>query len=75
MNGLHRPWFTQPRLDDRERRLGALVALPEDGCLTVYSANHEGTTAFTSFGIENIKELIEIHKADPGIIERHRKLG
>lgn len=33
----------------------------------------EGMTAFTDFGIENLKELIEIHKADPVIMERHRK--
>jgi hypothetical protein len=45
---------------------------PEDGCLTVYDG---GTTAFTRFGIENLKELIEIHKANPSIIEGYRKLG
>jgi hypothetical protein len=53
----------------------ALEMDPEDGCLTAYDVNHEGTTAFTRFGIENLKELIEIHKADPSIIERWRKLG
>ena len=46
---------------------------PEDGCLAVYDVNDQGTTAFTLFGIENLKELIEIHKADPRIIERYRK--
>jgi hypothetical protein len=35
----------------------------------------QGTTAFTSFGIENLKGLIEIHKANPSIIEAYRKLG
>jgi hypothetical protein len=52
----------------------ALEMEPEDGCLTVYDVDDDGTTAFTSFGIENLKELIEIHKADPDIIERYRKL-
>jgi hypothetical protein len=36
----------------------ALEMDPEDGCLTVYDVNDEGTTAFTSFGIENLKELV-----------------
>ena len=53
----------------------ALEMDPEDGCLTVYDVNDEGTTAFTSFGIENLKGLIEIHKANPSIIEGYRKLG
>lgn len=52
----------------------ALEMTPEDGCLSVYDVDDEGTTAFTSFGIENLKELIEIHKANPGIIEGYRKL-
>lgn len=54
----------------------ALEMEPEDVCLAVYDVGvDEGTIAFTHFGIENLKELIEIHKADPSIIERHRKLG
>ncbi|MBV8525634.1 MAG: hypothetical protein JOY71_26540 [Acetobacteraceae bacterium] len=52
----------------------ALEMDPEDGCLTVYDVNDEATTAFTSFGLENLKELIEIHKANPSIIEGCRKL-
>jgi hypothetical protein len=52
----------------------ALEMDPEDGCLTVYDVDDEGTSAFTSFGIENLKELIEIHKANPDIIESYRKL-
>jgi hypothetical protein len=51
----------------------ALEMDPEDGRLTVYGLDDEGTTAFTDFGIENLKELIEIHKADPAIMERYRK--
>ena len=53
----------------------ALEMDPEDGCLTVYGVDDEGTTAFTTFGIENLKQLIEIHKADPSIIEGYRKLA
>jgi hypothetical protein len=52
----------------------AIEMTPEDGCLTVYDVNDEGTTAFTSLGIENLKELIQIHKANPSIIEGYRKL-
>ena len=29
--------------------------------------------AFTDDGIENLKELITIHKADPSIIEKRRQ--
>jgi hypothetical protein len=50
----------------------ALEMDPEDGRLTIYGVNDEGTTGFTSFGIENLKELIEIHKADPTIMQRYR---
>ncbi len=53
----------------------ALEMDPEDGRLTVYDVNAEGTTAFTDFGIESLKELIEIHKANPSIIEGYRKRG
>jgi hypothetical protein len=52
----------------------ALEMDPEDGRLIIYGANDEGTTGFTSFGIENLKELIEIHKADPTIMERYRDI-
>ncbi len=51
----------------------ALEMDPEAGCLTVYGIDDESTTAFTSLGIENLKELVKIHKADPTVIERYRK--
>jgi hypothetical protein len=35
---------------------------PEDGMLTVYGVDDEGTTAFSEFGIENLRELIQIHR-------------
>lgn len=40
----------------------ALEMEPEDGRLTVYGFDDDGTTAFTPFGIENLKELIAIHR-------------
>jgi hypothetical protein len=51
----------------------ALEMDPEAGRLTVYGVSDESTTGFTSFGIENLKELIEIHKADPTIMDRYHK--
>jgi hypothetical protein len=35
---------------------------PEDGRLTVYGIDDVGTPAFSEFGIENLRELIQIHK-------------
>lgn len=46
----------------------ALEMDPEAGRLTVYGIDDEGTTCFTRFGIENLKELIEIHKAGPDLM-------
>ena len=51
----------------------ALEMDPEDGRLTVYGPDDEGTTTFSSFGIENLRDLIEIYKADPTIMDRYRK--
>lgn len=31
---------------------------PEDGCLWVYGVGEDGVTAFTDFGIENLKQLV-----------------
>ena len=50
----------------------ALEMDPEAGCVTIYGLNDKGTTGFTSFGIENLKELIEFHKADPSLMKRYR---
>jgi hypothetical protein len=62
-------------LDEDEDWLSdvALEMDPEAGRLTVYGVNDEGTTSFTSFGIENLKELVEIYKADPGSMDRYRE--
>jgi hypothetical protein len=45
---------------------------PEDGCLWIYGVGDEQTPAFTDFGIENLRELVRIHKADPTIMRRSR---
>lgn len=52
----------------------ALDMDPGDGCLAVDDANDEGAIALTRSGIDNLKELIEIHRANPSIIERYWKL-
>ena len=38
---------------------------PEDGIL---GPNEEYTVAFTEEGIENLTDLIQIHKADPSLL-------
>jgi hypothetical protein len=45
----------------------------EDGQLWVVGVGEDGVMAFTDDGIENLKELIEIHKETPGIIEKRRQ--
>ena len=45
----------------------------EDGQLWVVGVGEDGVMAFTDDGIDNLKELIEIHKDDPSIIENRRK--
>jgi hypothetical protein len=37
---------------------------PEDGLIGVYGVGDEYTPAFTDFGIENLHQLIEIHRQD-----------
>ena len=45
----------------------------EDGQLWVVGVGEDGVMAFTDDGIENLKELITIHKDDPSIIEKRRQ--
>jgi hypothetical protein len=45
----------------------------EDGQLWVVGVGEDGVMAFTPDGIDNLKELIEIHKDDPSIIADRRK--
>ena len=42
----------------------------EDGVIWVYGVGEEGVMAFTDFGIENLIDLIKMHKDDPTLLER-----
>ena len=42
----------------------------EVGVIWVYDMSDDGQMAFTDFGIENLLDLIKIHKDDPTILER-----
>lgn len=46
----------------------------EDGQLWVVGVGEDGVMAFTDEGIENLTNLIAIHKDDPSIIEKRRHL-
>ena len=46
----------------------------EDGQLWVVGVGEDSEMAFTDDGIENLKELIAIHKDDPSIIEKRRQV-
>lgn len=37
---------------------------PEDGVIHVYGIDADGITAFTDFGVENLRELLQIHNAN-----------
>jgi hypothetical protein len=41
----------------------------EDGVIWVYGIGDDGVMAFTDFGIENLVELIKIHKDDPTLLK------
>jgi hypothetical protein len=46
----------------------------EDGVIWVYGVGEDGVMAFTDFGIENLIELIKMHKDDPALLKRwHRQ--
>ncbi len=42
----------------------------EDGVIWVYGVGDEGMMAFTDFGIENLVDLIKIHRDDPTLLKR-----
>ena len=42
----------------------------EDGVIWVYGVGEDGVMAFTDFGIENLIDLIKIHKDDPTLLKR-----
>jgi hypothetical protein len=43
---------------------------PQDGVIWVYGIGDDGVMAFTDFGIENLMELIRIHKENPELLKR-----
>ncbi len=45
----------------------------EDGQLWVVGVGEDGVMAFTDDGIQNLKDLIQLHKDAPWIIEERRK--
>lgn len=44
---------------------------PEDGRLTVLGPGEEAITAFTPFGVDNLTDLVEIYKSNPGLLRRY----
>jgi hypothetical protein len=42
----------------------------EDGLIWVYGVGDDAVMAFTDFGIENLINLIKIHKDDPTLLKR-----
>ncbi|WP_430649982.1 hypothetical protein [Bradyrhizobium tropiciagri] len=42
----------------------------EDGIIWVYGIGDDQVMAFTDFGIENLMELIRMHKEDPELLTR-----
>ena len=46
---------------------------PEDGRIRVLGLGDEAITAFSPFGVDNLAELVQIHKADPGLLPRRPK--
>jgi hypothetical protein len=44
----------------------------EDGVIWVYGVGEDGVMAFTDFGIENLIELIKMHKDNPAQLKRYR---
>jgi hypothetical protein len=42
----------------------------EDGVIWVYGVGEDGVMALTDFGIENLVELIKLHKENPRLLSR-----
>ena len=42
----------------------------EDGVIWVYGIGEDGVMAFTDFGIENLKDLVRMHKDNPELLKR-----
>jgi len=41
----------------------------EDGVIWVYGVGEDGVMAFTDFGIENLMDLVRIHKNNPTLLK------
>ncbi len=41
----------------------------EDGVIWVYGIGEDGVLAFTDFGIENLKDLVRMHKDNPELLK------
>jgi hypothetical protein len=41
----------------------SISMFPEDGCLHVYGIGEDGVTAFTQYGIECLKQIIDDERA------------
>jgi hypothetical protein len=41
----------------------SVYLFPEDGCLHVYGVGEDGITAFTEYGIECLKQIIDDQRA------------
>jgi hypothetical protein len=42
----------------------SIPMMPEDGLIAIYGIGDDSTPAFTNFGIENLRHLVEIYKDD-----------
>jgi hypothetical protein len=42
----------------------------EDGVIWVYGIGEDAILAFTDFGIENLRDLIKMHKENPDLLKR-----
>jgi len=42
----------------------------EDGVIWVYGVGEDGVLAFSDVGIENLIELVRMHKERPGLLKR-----
>jgi hypothetical protein len=43
----------------------SIEMVPEDGVIHVYGIDDDSITAFTAFGVENLRELLQIHRETP----------
>jgi hypothetical protein len=41
----------------------SICMFPEDGCLHVYGVGEDGVTAFTQYGIECLKQIVDDERA------------